>query len=165
MTRCTFCDTRNPPGAKQCRSCGAELRVDSAETDAAEASDYLEEALHALLRNGQKIEAVKLYRERTGVGLAEAKEAVEALLRGEEITPPVRQTSEPSEQDVLELLRAGKKIDAIKLYREQTGSGLAEAKQAVEQLGREHGIESRSGCAGVLLACALIACAIAGLLT
>ncbi|MEQ1851389.1 MAG: ribosomal protein L7/L12 [Chthoniobacteraceae bacterium] len=31
----------------------------------------------------------------------------------------------------------GEKIEAIKLYREQTGVGLAEAKQAVEQVERE----------------------------
>ena len=32
-----------------------------------------------LLQQGRKIEAIKLYRERMGVGLAEAKEAVEAM--------------------------------------------------------------------------------------
>jgi len=32
------------------------------------------------------------------------------------------------------LMRAGKKIEAIKVYREATGVGLAEAKRAVEQL-------------------------------
>jgi ribosomal protein L7/L12 len=35
---------------------------------------------------------------------------------------------------VLELIQAGKKIDAIKLYRELTGVGLAEAKDAVDRL-------------------------------
>ncbi len=33
-----------------------------------------------------------------------------------------------------ELMRAGKKIEAIKVYREATGAGLAEAKAAVERL-------------------------------
>ena len=32
-----------------------------------------------LLKQGRKIEAIKVYRERTGVGLREAKEAVERL--------------------------------------------------------------------------------------
>jgi len=40
---------------------------------------------------------------------------------------------------VLEALRRGNKIEAIKIYRELTGVGLAEAKQAVEA------IESRLG--------------------
>jgi len=35
-----------------------------------------------------------------------------------------------------ELVRAGKKIEAIKVYREFTGAGLAEAKAHVEGLGR-----------------------------
>ena len=35
---------------------------------------------------------------------------------------------------LIELVQADKKIQAIKLYRELTGVGLAEAKDAVEQL-------------------------------
>jgi ribosomal protein L7/L12 len=34
------------------------------------------------------------------------------------------------------LIRAGNKIEAIKRYREQTGVGLAEAKNAVEEMER-----------------------------
>lgn len=37
--------------------------------------------IRALLRQDRKIEAIKLIRERTGLGLAEAKDAVEALER------------------------------------------------------------------------------------
>jgi ribosomal protein L7/L12 len=37
------------------------------------------EQLHSLLAEGKKIEAIKVYRERTGARLAEAKDAVEAL--------------------------------------------------------------------------------------
>lgn len=36
---------------------------------------------------------------------------------------------------VREVLRTGGKIAAIRLYREETGAGLAEAKEAVEKLG------------------------------
>ncbi|PKP87552.1 MAG: hypothetical protein CVT78_08095 [Alphaproteobacteria bacterium HGW-Alphaproteobacteria-17] len=35
--------------------------------------------IRALIRADRKIEAIKLVRERTGLGLAEAKDAVEAL--------------------------------------------------------------------------------------
>jgi ribosomal protein L7/L12 len=38
------------------------------------------------------------------------------------------------ERQVLELLAAGRKIEAIKVYREQTGAGLKVAKDAVEAL-------------------------------
>jgi len=40
--------------------------------------DFLEQ-LRELTHQGQKIEAIKLYRKRTGVGLKEAKEAIEDL--------------------------------------------------------------------------------------
>ena len=36
--------------------------------------------------------------------------------------------------DILELVRQGKKIEAIKVYREQTGAGLMEAKQYIDGL-------------------------------
>ncbi|GAA3385033.1 ribosomal protein L7/L12 [Cryptosporangium minutisporangium] len=39
--------------------------------------------------------------------------------------------------EVLALLRKGEKIAAIKAYREQTGAGLKEAKDAVEHMERE----------------------------
>jgi ribosomal protein L7/L12 len=35
---------------------------------------------------------------------------------------------------IVELMNAGRKIQAIKLYREQTGAGLKEAKDYVERL-------------------------------
>jgi ribosomal protein L7/L12 len=38
-------------------------------------------SVEAALAAGRKIEAIKLYREQHGVGLREAKDAVEALLR------------------------------------------------------------------------------------
>ncbi|MER7560042.1 ribosomal protein L7/L12 [Nocardioides sp. NPDC126508] len=40
----------------------------------------------------------------------------------------------PRQDEVVALVRAGKKIEAIKVYREATGVGLAEAKYAVERL-------------------------------
>ena len=41
-----------------------------------------ENELRALMAAGRKIEAIKQYRAATGAGLAEAKDAVEALERG-----------------------------------------------------------------------------------
>lgn len=48
-------------------------------------------------------------------------------------------SGEPSEE-ILDALRGGQLIVAIKLYREQTGMGLAEAKRAVEDIARQHGL-------------------------
>lgn len=38
--------------------------------------------VYALLQAGHKVEAIKVYREATGVGLAEAKAAVENIKQG-----------------------------------------------------------------------------------
>ncbi|MDS0137157.1 hypothetical protein H5970_15695 [Amycolatopsis sp. CM201R] len=43
-------------------------------------------------------------------------------------------TTEPELAEVTELLRQGKKIQAIKAYRERTGADLREARDAVERL-------------------------------
>lgn len=95
-----------------------------------------------LVRQGRKIEAIKLYKEQTGVGLKEAKDAVEAMERGERHeVPPLPETSRriTSEMaiDDAELRRhlaGGRLIDAIKRYRELTGLGLKESKDAIESL-------------------------------
>ncbi|OHB72114.1 MAG: hypothetical protein A2V70_10530 [Planctomycetes bacterium RBG_13_63_9] len=63
---------------------------------------------------------------------------------------------------VLAELQAGRKIAAVKLYREATGLGLKAAKDAVEELARRHGIApARTGCAGVLLLLLLTCTALA----
>lgn len=114
-------------------------------------SDSLHADLLELLRAGQKIEAIKRYRELTGLGLAEAKAAVEALERGAPLAPAssVSGSSEPAGASapvargeptpeewaaLTDLVRARHKIEAIKRYREITGLGLKESKQAIDDL-------------------------------
>jgi len=46
---------------------------------------------------------------------------------------------EPPHSEVMDLVRQGRKIAAIKLYREQTGLGLAAAKQDVERMAEQDG--------------------------
>jgi ribosomal protein L7/L12 len=90
----------------------------------------------ASLRDGHKIEAIKRYRELYGVGLKEAKDAVEAIQAGTPLpTPePVQvEGPEPTLQPELDrLIARNEKIMAIKHYREITRVGLKEAKDAVE---------------------------------
>jgi ribosomal protein L7/L12/streptogramin lyase/DNA-directed RNA polymerase subunit RPC12/RpoP len=103
----------------------------------------------ALIEAGKKIEAIKLFREITGVGLREAKQAVDDLEAG----VPVEITSFSSTAHtasstpygaspekaaglgkVAHLTQDGKKIEAIKLYREIFDVSLLEAKTAVEKI-------------------------------
>ncbi|MEV6966237.1 ribosomal protein L7/L12 [Hamadaea sp. NPDC051192] len=93
----------------------------------------------ALLAEGKKIQAIKLYRELTGVGLKEAKDAVEAMAVGR--APVVAQSppaGRPPIDDVAaeaaQLKARGLVIPAIKLVREKTGLGLKEAKDFVDRL-------------------------------
>jgi len=99
----------------------------------ATSDNELEAELRALLVEGRKIEAIKRYRGETGAGLAAAKEAVEALEWGEPM-PATRPEDLALEMDVVSLLEQGRKIEAIKRYRERTGTGLKEAKDPVDAI-------------------------------
>jgi ribosomal protein L7/L12 len=96
--------------------------------------------IRELARAGKKIEAIKLVRDQTGLGLKEAKDAVEAIERGELVELTLRTASTTQVvsgvdlNQINELLLQGKKIEAIKLVREQTGLGLQEAKDVVEAI-------------------------------
>lgn len=85
MILCRFCDRRNPPGRTHCESCGAELPQDPSAAPAqltpaagGDAGDLADEVV-AILKQQGKIAAIKRYREATGLGLRESKEAVERL--------------------------------------------------------------------------------------
>jgi len=103
--------------------------------------DQLAEVKSFLLQ-GNKLEAIKALRVATGIGLKEAKEAVEALERGEGalITTThadmgyVSMDQATRIAEILELARADNKIGAIKLFRETFNVGLKEAKDAVEAM-------------------------------
>jgi len=110
------------------------------------------------LKAGQKIEAIKLYREAAGVGLREAKEAVEALERELGHANPYAPSgggagwfqqliaanmdgggvagnlTEEQAARITEHLFAGRKIDAVKIYRGAAGGGLKDAKDAMDAL-------------------------------
>ena len=96
---------------------------------------------------GDKIRAIKLYREQTGLGLAESKQAIERLelqLREghpNSFTLPSTDAvdSSPESQALLlkEAVFRGDLVAAIKLYHDQTGLGLKDSKEAVERLEAE----------------------------
>jgi ribosomal protein L7/L12 len=118
----------------------------------------LEQQVRALLDDGQKIAAVKLYKDHTGVGLAEAKQAVESMQAGAGPPSTPAEMTDDLEAELLRLLGRGDKLEAVKLYRDQKGTSLLEAKQAVESLAARHGLETqRGGCLGVVLAVVLAA--------
>jgi len=95
------------------------------------------EEIMRLIKKRNKIEAIKLYREQTGSSLKEAKDAIDALERGDSVsTQPQSRFTPPNAGQLEMLVQAGNKIEAIKLYREQTGLSLREAKDAIEAFER-----------------------------
>ncbi len=98
--------------------------------------------VESLIAAGQTIAAIKVYRENTGLGLAEAKFAVDemrdAMARGESVGASQPAPPDPNtpawHHEVQALVQHGNVIAAIKVYRENTGLGLAEAKAAVDAI-------------------------------
>lgn len=102
--------------------------------------------IDALVVAEQKIRAIKVLREATGSTLQEAKTRIDTWIpaaSGDQMssTPPL---SAPSSADaaarldatvraeVGALVAAGQKISAIKLFRDATGLGLKESKDAID---------------------------------
>lgn len=120
-----------------------------ADTPSSSASDssapvvYDDPDVRQLLASGQKLEAIKQYRARFNTGLKEAKDAVDALEAGQQPTTvaprlatATRQPASAADTDpeIQRLIANRQLIDAIKRYKELTGLGLKEAKDAVERL-------------------------------
>jgi ribosomal protein L7/L12 len=103
--------------------------------------------LAALVAAGNKIEAIKLLRELRGLGLSEAKDAVERIASiadaQRELQPgaaPARTapTTALADAEVQRLIREGQTLAAIKRVRDLSGCGLREAKLAVDTLPPPH---------------------------
>ncbi len=100
--------------------------------------DWLSPEVVAAIESGRTIEAIKLLRESTGIGLTEAKEAVDAYIRRRNL-PPATSAPEPLPSrdvpaGVLEALRNGNKIEAVRRAREEQGLSLRDAKLFVDLL-------------------------------
>lgn len=125
----------------------------------AELTDEQAEQIGQLLQAGRKLEAVKLYREWTGSSLLDAKQRVERLpidRQGPSAPPQPDLGDDPMDQ-ILDAIRHGHKLQAVKLYRQRSGVSLKEAKEFVESLTKElqivepTAVVSSGGCGAVLL--------------
>lgn len=93
-----------------------------------------------LARSGQKIEAMKVYREAFPVGLKEAKDAIDQAASGLPLPiPEVRWEDEEdlplaAAEEITHLVTLGQVEEAARLYRVTFGTSHVEARAAVEQL-------------------------------
>jgi ribosomal protein L7/L12 len=157
MPSCDFCNQPISLGSKKCPKCGADLFPADVARAADAASSATDDDVVSMLEQGRKIDAIRMYREQTGAGLREAKDAVDALERGENLPKGPRAAGSAGvradlKADLWALMQDGQKIQAIQFYRERTGCSLKQAKDAVEAVAREHGVAPKTaGCMGVIL--------------
>lgn len=90
---------------------------------------HTQRAVRDALARGDKVAAIKLVREATGLGLAEAKAAVEALDQPD--APPLKTLSDEDDARIKALLRDGNQQDAIRVFRKATGLQLKTSYEAV----------------------------------
>lgn len=96
--------------------------------------------LYEALAAGQFDEAVNIYKKAVGVDYFTARNAVEEIQRrGLAASAPPNIDAIPGQvlEEVQQLVRDGRKIDAIKQVREVTNLGLKEAKDIVEAIERK----------------------------
>nr|WP_178130567.1 ribosomal protein L7/L12 [Reyranella sp. CPCC 100927] len=122
-----------PAGPAPAPSPGASMTMAAADS-----------VVRAMVARGEKIEAIKMVREMTGLGLKEAKDYVEALPNAPSMMTVARQMvmassaaaggSASVRTEAATLVARGQALEAIKLVRERTGMGLKEAKDYVDAL-------------------------------
>jgi len=102
------------------------------------AYDAPDAGIRDLVKEGEIERAVEVYRVFAGVDEYTARDAIREIEREIRL-----EDDDGSAQDtrldnarIQELLRQGNKIEAIKVYREMTGLGLKEAKDAVDAIER-----------------------------
>lgn len=125
----------------------AEEPVKQAEASREPNPQIMEEIFNEV-RAGNKIKAIVLYSDAYNTSVEEAKKAVEKAFVNVEVVEEKSKTKEPTKVGltpdsaktqlgiILHQLQTGNKILAIKTFREQFGSGLREAKDAVEAMER-----------------------------
>ena len=138
MPKCMLCDQVVPAGVQQCPQCKGPISPATADQQ-----NDVTQQVRLLLSQNQKLAAIKLYREQTGASLLDAKNAVEALEPNQPVEVPDGVSPE-LEMEVVQLLGQGRKLEAVKLYRNRTGIGLRDSRVVVEAVARRYGLQAGS---------------------
>lgn len=109
----------------------------------------LERQLSALCQQGKTIEAIKFYKESTGVSLKESKEFVEKFMDNGYVMPAAAAkrtsgldsvTKHELETKLFDLCQKGKILDAIHVYNDTTGEPLNESTEFVKNFIKKNNI-------------------------
>lgn len=104
-----------------------------------------------LVKAGRTLEAIRAYREQTGAELNDALAAVDSIqhqLASDDAVQPQADRSLGNDTFILQgpdvetLLRGGHKLDAIRVYRQQTGASLKDATHEINELEKNLGLGS-----------------------
>ncbi|MEG0939452.1 MAG: hypothetical protein RSE32_10360 [Comamonas sp.] len=89
----------------------------------------------SIWNSGSKVLAIKLLREQSGLGLAEAKQLLESANAGAADSPLAMNSAIPANAElrIHAAMASGNKLEAVKLLKEATGLGLAEAKERIDE--------------------------------
>ena len=89
----------------------------------------------SIWNSGSKVLAIKLLREQSGLGLAEAKQLLESADAGAADSPLAMNSAIPASAElrIHAAMASGNKLEAVKLLKEATGLGLAEAKERIDE--------------------------------
>lgn len=153
--RCPFCNTSVIVPAELRQPASPPDFVTNQIGDMAETLN----AVRNFALQGNKIEAIQLLRKLYPIGMSEAKELVDSLASGKPVQFPTLEKSYYQEHvvasqtapslgdsysgnalynEVLCLLRAGQKIEAVRYYKQRVGCSLKEANTVVNQIEARH---------------------------
>lgn len=102
-------------------------------------SKEIDKRILEFLADKQKLQAVKFYKDETGLGLKESKDYVDAL----EAKKPVSivesakgtfKSTKELDKELMEYISKGALLAAVKIYKDATGMGLKESKDYVDAL-------------------------------
>jgi ribosomal protein L7/L12 len=94
-------------------------------------SHTLPQNVRDAIERGNLVDAIKLLRQQTGLGLKEAKDLVDSQVGGN-VAGAARSWSGTLPASAAAALQQGNKLDAIRLLREETGLDLKEAKAFID---------------------------------
>lgn len=95
-------------------------------------SKELENNIRLLLSKGKKVEAVKLVKDNVHCGLKEAKDFIDDF--GSIAVAPLTINPADMERELLSFIGEGRKMEAVKFYKDHTGAGLKESVDYVNSL-------------------------------
>jgi len=111
----------------------------SSSDDCSLPQDATDDDVYRLWQQGERLQAIRLYRALHRIGLKEAKDAIGSMVQessgssSDDCSLP----QDATDGDVYRLWQQGKRLQAIRLYRALHGMGLKEAKDAIESMMQE----------------------------